>query len=390
MRMAIPLTYNLRNLTVRRTTTVTTALGIALTVAVLLAALALVNGLRSAFASSGSPVNVLVLRKGSSSELASSISEQVYREMLFKPGVARSKDGKTPMASLELVTVITLPKPESPSGQSFTLRGLLPVGTELRSLSLKQGRWVEPGHRELVVGEAVARRCADAHVGGGLRIGNSDWTVVGVMDAGPSAVSSEIFADLNQVSTDFNRRGNLSSVLVQAEAESAVPALVESFSDDPRLNVIAQPEKDYYSRQSAAGAPLEQIGMLVALIMSIGSSFAAMNTMYAAVARRSKEIGTLRVLGFSRGSILLSFFMESTLLAGLGGVVGCLLVLPLNKVTTAIGNFTTLSETAFNFRVGPIEMLTGMAFALAMGGIGGFLPARMAARKEILSALREN
>jgi ABC-type lipoprotein release transport system permease subunit len=367
-----------------------TALGIALTVAVLLAALALVSGLRAAFTSTGNPLNVLVLRKGSSSELSSAMTEQAYRDMLFLPGIAHTPSGDQPMASLELVTVVTLPKAGNPAGQSGTLRGLLPVGRELRDLKLVAGRWFEAGYREIVLGQSVARRCPDAHVGSQLRIGNSEWDVVGIMDAGRSAVNSEIFADLNQVSTDFNRRTQLSSVLLRASEGSAVPALIESLNDDPRLNVSAQPEKDYYQRQIAAGAPLQQLGIFVALIMSVGSSFAAMNTMYAAVVRRSQEIGTLRVLGFARNSILLSFLIESLLLASLGGVLGCLLALPLNSVDTAIGNFTTMSETAFRFRVGPELMLMGILFALVMGGIGGFFPARMASRKEILTALREN
>ncbi|HEY7615890.1 MAG TPA: ABC transporter permease, partial [Terriglobales bacterium] len=166
--MAIPLTYNFRNLAVRRTTTVMTSVGIALTVAVLLAALALVNGLRAAFQSTGSPLNTLILRKGSSSELSSAMTEQMYRDMLFKSGIAHGT-GDTPLVSLELVTVITLPRPGSATGQTVTLRGLLPVGMELRSLKLRDGRWFQAGHRELVVGESVARRCPAAHVGGQLR-----------------------------------------------------------------------------------------------------------------------------------------------------------------------------------------------------------------------------
>jgi putative ABC transport system permease protein len=388
--MRIPLTYNLRNLLVRRTTTIMTALGMALTVTVLLAALALVDGLRAAFRSSGDPLNVLVLRKGSSSELSSGMSEETYRDMLFKPGVAQGRDQRRPLLSLEMVTVITLPKPGSVNGQATTLRGLLPVGIEIRPVKLKEGRWFQPGHLELVVGESVARRCPAARVGEWLRIGNSAWEVVGVMDAGSSAVNSEVFADLNQVSNYFNRRDQFNSALVHAADESSLPQLVESLNDDQRLNVTAQTEKSYYEAQAASGAPLEHLGVLVALIMSIGSCFAAMNTMYAAVGRRSREIGTLRVLGFSRGSILLSFLIESLLLASLGGVTGCLLVLPLNYVTTAIGNFSTMSETAFRFHVGPLVIGIGIVFAWFLGGIGGFLPARNAARKEILVALREN
>lgn len=386
--MRIPLTYNLRNLMVRRTATIMTALGMALTVAVLLAALALVDGLRSAFRSSGDPLDVLVLRKGSSSELSSAMTEETYREMLFTPGIEQERG--TPLVSLELITAVTLPKPGSSSGQTVTLRGLLPVGIQLRKVNLKEGRWFQPGQREFVVGDSVAHRCPGAQVGEWLRIGSSEWQVVGVMDAGASAVNSEIFGDLNEVSSYFNRRDQFSSVLLKAAGSGSLPRLVQSLNDDPRLNVTAQTEKSYYEAQTASGAPLEQLGVLVALIMSIGSAFAAMNTMYAAVARRSREIGTLRVLGFSRASILLSFLFESLLLASLGGVIACVLVLPLNLVTTAVGNFSTMTETAFRFRVGPVVAGIGIGFALLMGVIGGLLPARNAASKEILAALREN
>jgi len=385
--MRIPLNYNLRNLAARRTTTIMTALGISLTVAVLLAALALVDGLRAAFASSGNPLNLLVLRKGSTAELSSTITQEIYRDLLFKEGIG-TQVGE-PLVSLELVTVVTLPRNDKPAGANVTLRGLLPVGIALRDVKLQDGRWFQPGQREVVVGSSVARRFPDAHVGRRLRFGHDEWDVVGVMNAGQSAMNSEILADLNQVSTDFNRRGQYNSVLVGAANVASVPGLADSLNNDQRLNVTALPEKEYYERQTAAGAPMLNLGIVVSVIMAIGSSFAATNTMFAAVARRGKEIGTLRVLGFSRRSILLSFLIESLLLAGLGGSVGCVLTLPLNRVTTAIGNFTTLSETAFRFHVGFSSVVAGIAFALVMGAAGGFFPARMAAKKEILQALRE-
>src|SRR5581483_2644637 len=181
----------------------------------------------------------------------------------------------------------------------------------------------------------------------------------------------------------------VNSVLLRATDEAAATALINALADDRQLNVTVLPEREYYERQTSAGAPLQFFGILVAVIMAIGSSFAAMNTMYAAVARRAKEIGTLRVLGFSRGSILLSFLIEALLLALIGGALGCVLALPLNGVTTGIGSFVTFSEIAFNFRVSPAAMLTGIIFALIVGAIGGLFPARNAARKEILTALRE-
>jgi putative ABC transport system permease protein len=386
--MAIPIAYNFRNLLVRKTTTMMTALGIALTVAVLLAILALVGGLRATLSASGDPLNVLVVRKGSDSELVSNFTRTQFQDLKFKPGIAAGRDGQ-PLASLEVVTVVNLANVENPDGTNLTVRGVPPVGPELRpGLHISSGRWFQAGRRELVVGQSAARRFPDARIGGKIKFGRGDWEIVGVMEAGASAQASELWGDLNQVSADLQRVEVLSSALVRSTGEAAAKALVNSISDDQRLNMTALLEKDYYARQTEQAAPIEFTGLFVAVIMAIGSSFAAMNTMYAAVARRAREIGTLRVLGFSRGSILLSFFLEAALLSALGGVLGCLLVLPLNGLTTGIGN-ANFSETAFAFRVTPQSMLVGLAFAVVLGGIGGLFPARMASKKEILTALRE-
>jgi putative ABC transport system permease protein len=386
--MAIPLSYNLRNLVVRKTTTIMTALGIALTVAVLLAVLALVAGLRTAFQSSGNPLQILVMRQGSNAELNSGMTRENFQDIKSLAGIAR--DGADPMASLEMMTVINLPSVDSPDGMNVNLRGILPLGVKMRDgLKLQTGRWFETGKLEVVVGKSIAKRYPGAQMGKKLRFGRGEWEVVGVMDGGQSAVNSEIFGDLNAISSGFNRLDALSSVLVRATDAATVPALINSLNDDRRLGVAAQTEKSYYDAQTNSAAPLQFLGLFIAIIMAVGSSFAAMNTMYAAVARRAKEIGTLRVLGFSRGSILFSFFLESLLLALLGGVLGCLLALPLDNITTGVGSFVTFSEIAFNFHVTPAIMLTGMAFALIMGALGGLFPARMAAKKEILMALRD-
>ncbi len=386
--MAIPLSYNLRNLIVRKTTTLMTALGITLTVAVLLSVLALVNGLQTAFQSSGNPLQILVMRKGSNAELSSGVTREVYQDLKSMAGIAR--DGDQPMASLEMVTVINLPSVDSPQGMNVTLRGILPMGIRMRDgLTLQAGRWFGAGQREVVVGKSIAKRYPNAHLGEKLRFGRGEWEVVGVMDGGQSSVNSEIFADLNQASSDFNRSDGLSSVLVRATDAATVPALINSLNDDRRLGVTAQTEKEYYASQTSSGAPLQVLGIFISVIMAVGSSFAAMNTMYAAVARRGREIGTLRVLGFSRGSILSSFLIESLLLSVLGGLLGCVLVLPLNNFTTGIGSFVTFSEISFNFRISPEIMAIGVAFALVMGVLGGLFPARSAARKEILTALRD-
>lgn len=386
--MAIPIAYNLRNLAVRKTTTVMTALGIALTVAVLLAVMALAEGLGTLFAATGHPHHILVLRKGATSELVSTITRTTYQDLRFKPGITRTAAGE-PKASLEMVTVVNLPSVVNPEGMNVTLRGLLPIGFEMREeVKLVEGRMFETGRREVVVGKSVAQRYPVARLGGRLSFGRGEWEVVGIMDAGRSAVNSEIFADLNQVSADYSRSEGLSSVLIRAVDAAAVEPLIQDLESDPRLNVTAEPERAYYEAQMTSARPIQILGTFVAMIMAIGSCFAAMNTMYAAVARRSAEIGTLRVLGFSRGGILLSFLAESLLLALLGGLLGCILVLPLNNVTTGIGSFVTFAEIAFNFRVTPEIMMKGMLFALVMGALGGLFPAAMAARKQILAALR--
>jgi putative ABC transport system permease protein len=387
--MAVPVAYNIRNLIVRKTTTIMTALGIALTVAVLLAVMATATGLSIALQSTGDPLNILVLRRGSTAELTSVVTRQQFQDLKFLPGIARAANGD-PLASLEMITVINIASVDAPDGMNINVRGLNQIGIDMRkNLKLVSGRWFQQGKREVVVGESIAKRFPDAHLGGKLRFGRGSWDVVGVMSAGQSAVNSEIFADLNLVSAEYNRLEALSSALVRAVDSVAAKVLINSIKDDQRLNLEAVSEREYYDKQTVSAAPLQFLGGFVAIIMAVGSSFAAMNTMFAAVARRSREIGTLRVLGFSRASILFSFFVESVLLAALGGILGCLLVLPLNGITTGIGNFMTFSETSFALRVTPSIMLTGVIFAMILGAVGGLLPARNAATKEILVALRE-
>jgi putative ABC transport system permease protein len=386
--MAIPISYNLRNLVVRKATTIMTALGIALSVAILIASLALVNGLRTVFRNTANPLQLLVLRKGGNSELGSMVSTEAFATLRSQAGIAVDQRGE-PLASPELVNVANLPSVDNPKGMNVTVRGLSTTGIEMRKVRLIAGRWFQPGQREIVVGKGVARRYPSARIANRIRFGKGDWEIVGVMDGGQSAIDSEIWGDLNQVSGDYNRQAGPSSVLLQATDPAALDALQHSIEDDRRLGARAITEEDYYQSQTSSGAPLEFLGIFVALIMAIGGGFAAMNTMYAAVSRRAKEIGTLRTLGFSQGSILLSFLAESVLLSLLAGILGCLLALPLNWVTTGVGNFASFSEISFRFQVGVAALLTGLTFAMVLGAIGGLLPARAAATKEILSALRE-
>ena len=387
--MALPISYNLRNLIERKTTTLLTALGIALPVAILLTVLSLVAGLQEAFQASGSSQHVLVLRKGTNAEINSGMSRQQYQDIKFKRGIAPLKNGE-PAASLELVQVVNLPSVDAPDGMNVTVRGLTPAGFEMRhNVQLSAGRMFTPGQREVVVGKAIAKRYPGLRLSGRVTFARGEWEVVGVLDGGQSALNSEIFGDLHQIASDYNRPDALSSVLIRAENPMVAQALINDITSDVKLNLGAMTEVAYYEQQTTASLPIKMLGMLVCTLMAVGSAFAAMNTMYAAVARRAREIGTLRVLGFSRGSILLSFLLESLLLALLGGGLGCLLVLPLNNVTTGIGSFVTFSEMAFTYRVTPQVMLAGLLFALVLGALGGVLPAFGAARKAILVALRE-
>jgi len=388
--MKIPISYNIRNLIRRRTTTIMTALGIALTVAVLLSVFALVEGLRTSLSATGHPLHLLVTRKGSTAELNSSMTQEQFQIIKVKPGIAQTPSGE-PMASLELITVIILESPENPAGVNISVRGLTTTGFAMREgVRIAEGRMFQPGRREIIVGKGLAKRYPKASIGSKLEFGRGEWDVVGVMDGGRSAANSEIFCDLAQLASDQNREAGLSSALIRATDRAAMQALMNDLPEDRRLNVDAVSEKSYYESQTSSAAPIQFLGIFVAIIMAIGSSFAAMNTMYAAVARRSAEIGTLRVLGFSKLGILISFLIESLLLSLLGGIIGCLLVLPLNNFTTGIGSFITFSEFTFDFRITPGIMLTGIAFALVMGALGGLFPASSAARKQILTALREN
>src|SRR5581483_5047164 len=286
--MAIPISYNVRNLVVRKTTTLMTAAGIAMTVAVLLAVLGLVSGLRTAFAETGDPLRLLVLRKGGNAELTSLFTQEQFQIVKVFPGIATWPEG-SPKASLEVVTIINLPNVDNPEGANVTLRGVSLRGAEMRKLKIINGRWFRPGQREITVGKSIVKRYPQAQLGKQLKFGKGYWTIVGVMDGGQSAVNSEIFGDANQVSSDFNRPDTYSSALLQATDEVTAAALRKSLEADRRLNVTVWTEREYYAAQMVSAGPISFLGYFVCIIMAVGSSFAAMNTMYAAVARRSKE-----------------------------------------------------------------------------------------------------
>jgi putative ABC transport system permease protein len=387
--MAIPISYNIRNLRLRKGATVMTALGIALTVTIVIFIMALLAGLRDAFASTGEPNNVLVLRKGSNSELAAGGVEreamQVLRDL---PGLARDGKGEN-LVSGEDILVIVLPRKDGTGETNVTIRFLSPVGLEMRpKVKIVSGRWFTPGQREIVVSKSINQRFAKTNIGDTMFFGKGNWTVVGVFDSGGSAHESEIWADINQLAADLDRT-QYSSVLMQATDPVNAQGLKNRVSDDQRLKLNGMLETEYYAQQTSTGGPIKIVGWFVAFVMGIGSIFAAMNTMYAAVAYRAREIATLRVIGFSRPSILTSFVLESLLLALLGALVGIVLMLPFNGMTTGTSNPVTFSEAVFSLRMTPGVIWIAIIFAIIMGTLGGLAPAWHASRREILASLRD-
>jgi putative ABC transport system permease protein len=394
--MAIPISYNIRNLRLRKGLTIMTALGIALTVTTAIFLMALVAGLDRAFVSSGSPVNVLVLRKGSEAELSGGFDAALFPTLKTLPGIAKDSHGE-PMVSGEWVVVIVLPRKDGTGEVNVTVRGMMPDGLEMRTLpdrkgkpavKLVTGRWFQTGQREVVVSSSIRDRFSHANIGDEMQFGKGSWKVVGVFDAGGSAYESEVWGDVNQMASDFDRQGGYASAYLHATDPIAAEALKNRVSDDQRLKLEGTLETDYYAKQTSSGTPIKVIGWVVGVIMAIGSIFAAMNTMYAAVAYRGREIATLRVIGFSRPAILTSFVLESLLLALLGAIVGILLMLPFNGMQTGTSNAVTFSEVVFALRITPGVAIRATIFALIMGLVGGLAPAWHAARQNILSALR--
>ncbi len=395
--MAIPISYNVRNLKLRKGLTIMTALGIALTVTTAIFLMALVAGLNKAFVSSGSSKNVLVLRKGSEAELSGGFDASLYPVLKTLPGIAKDSKGE-PMTSGEWVVVIVLPRKDGTGEVNVTVRGMMPDGLEMRQLpdnpgeapkvKLVAGRWFETGQREVVVSKSIEQRFSHANIGDTMEFGKGSWKVVGVFDSGGSAAESEVWGDVNQMASDFDRQGGFSSAYLRATDPIAAEALKNRVSDDQRLKLEGTIEKDYYAKQTSSGAPIKVIGIVVGVIMAVGSIFAAMNTMYAAVAYRGREIATLRVIGFSRPSILISFMLESLLLALLGAAIGIILMLPFNGMQTGTSNAVTFSEVVFALRITPTVAMAAIIFAVVMGIVGGLAPAWHAARQNILNALR--
>ena len=386
--MAIPLRYNLRSLIVRWRATVATALGIALVVAVFVMVMSLARGLAATYISTGDPRNLLVLRKGSTAESSSQITRDEVRQVRYLAGIARNGAGE-PLASPEIQVLVQMARRNQAGTAHVLLRGLGPVGIELRPhVQIRAGRMFQTGLNECIVSQRIAQRFAGCQIGDQFAGGKARWTVVGIFDAARSAYESEIWVDADEARAAFNR-SFYGSILLRPVADgAAVATLTNRMESNRDISVRVLPETEYYKEQTNTGAPIQFLGKFLAIVMSIGAVFSAMNTMYAAVGSRSREIGTLRVLGYKRRDIYASFLIESVLLSLLGGALGCILALPLNGVATGTLSWNSFTEVAFEFRITGELLGQGMLFALIMGVLGGLLPARLAARKPVLDALR--
>ena len=388
--MALPISYNVRSLIVRWKVTLLAIGGIALVVTVLVVLSAMANGFLQTLSATGNPANAIVVQRGSGSELTSFFSREHRNLIEADARIARGADG-LPLTSPEIVIVANLKRKADGEPTNVTVRGVTPNAFKIRSgVKIVEGRAFTPGLGEVIVGEKIARRIAGLDLGRTLKIQSRDWEVVGWFTASDGAFESEIWGDSEVMGPAFRRGGGQNSLTVRLADPSTRKAFDEDWRKNPQMQVQADGEREYYASQSGpVRGPLLALAGFVSVVMGIGAVFGAMNTMYAIVAARTREVGTLRALGFSRRSILTSFLIESLFLSLAGGVIGCLLAFPMNGFTTGTGQTASFSEVAFAFRISSGSLVTGILFALMMGFFGGLLPAFRAARLPITSALRE-
>jgi putative ABC transport system permease protein len=387
--MGLIASYNLRSMLVRKGTAAMTAGGIAMVVAVFVMTLAIAQGFRATLVASGSLQNAIVLRKGATAESLSAVLRSDVPLVESLPQVARAADGH-PLASPELVVAIALPRQSDGQPANVPVRGVGSRAYDVRdTLAIVEGRRFTPGTREINVGKMAVGRFTGLTLGSDVKFGAATWKVVGIFTADDASFESEIWGDIDLMAPAFQRTG-YQSITVKLVDPATFDAFKSAIEGDPRLYLQPQRERDYYTAQSVVMTTVIRVfGSFVTLILSIGAVFGAMNTMYAAVAYRTREIGTLRALGFSRFRIVTAFIAESTALALVGGLVGCVLALPVHGLSTGTTNFSSFSEVAFKFRITPLLLVEGLSFAALMGAAGGLLPALRAARIPVARALRE-
>ena len=387
--MGLIANYNLRSMIVRKGTAAMTAMGIAMVVAVFIMTMAIAQGFRGALVASGSNENAILLRKGATSETVSAVLKPQLPLIESMPQIARTADGHA-LASPELVVIISLPRASDDQPANVPLRGVGARAFEVRdSLKFVEGRRFTPGMREINVGKQAAARFKGLTLGSDVKFGGVSWKVVGIFTADDASFESEVWGDVDLMMPAFQRNG-YQSVTVKLVDPSAFDSFQAAVGNDPRLDLKPNRERDYYEGQSeTTGTLIRVFAIFVTAILSIGAVFGAVNTMYAAVAYRTREIGTLRALGFSRLRIVTAFLAESVALALVGGVVGCIIALPVHGLSTGAMNMTSFSELAFKFRITPALLAGGLLFSAVMGAVGGLLPALRAARIPVARALRE-
>jgi putative ABC transport system permease protein len=389
----IPLPYNFKSVLIRWRSTAATILGVALVVTVFILLHAMAAGLEKSSANTGDPRNIMIVRKGSTAESSSIVMREQFNLIRYLPQIARDEKGQ-PIISADLVVLISLPRRDGTGEANVTMRGVTPMGMQLRpQVKIVRGRWFTPGKREAVISMKMAQRFANTDPGQKFKTGGNELTVVGWFDGDNSAFDSEMWMDADEARSVFDRE-NYSSLLARMANTNDAQAFIARIESDKRMALRANFETKYYAEQTLTAAPIKFLGSFLATAMSIGAIFAAMNTMYAAVGARTREIGTLRVLGFRRRVILASFNLEGAILSGIGGVLGCALALGAQWFCTASGvhfgtlSFDSFSEVIFQFRVTPALVIEGMIFAITVGIVGSFFPAIRAARLPVIAALK--
>ncbi len=387
--MALPISYNVRNVIVRWKVTLLALAGISMVVAVLVALTAMANGFRESLKGTGSPENAIVTQRGSGSELSSGFSRDNASMIMVDSRVKRNAQGR-PMASPEMNIVAALPKRNDGTEVNVTVRGVSPMAFSVRqNVQITQGRNFTPGLYELIAGEKAGERYEGLQVGGTIKLQRQTWKVVGIFTSDGSSFESEVWGDVDVLAPAFNRANGYQSLTIRLVDPSVIDKFNEELKANPNMQVQMTSELKYYEGQAGQTAQtLTVLALFVGIIMGIGAVFGAMNTMYGIVAARTREIGTLRALGFSRLAILTSFMIESAFLALVGGLIGSLLALPINMLSGATGG-ANFSQVAFAFRVDPKWLTIAVIGAVGMGLAGGFLPAWRAARTPITSALRD-
>jgi putative ABC transport system permease protein len=385
----IPLKYNVRNLRVRSVTTLMTVFGTGLLVWASCILFMLVDGLEHSLHVSGDPLNLIILRKGSTNESNGGFTERNADDVYTVSGIARDEKG-TPLVAKEMVSI---PIAERPNGQrtNIIIRGVSPASPVLRQdFKIVQGRYFEPGKGEAIVSKNMSRRFKGANVGGVLQFGEKEsYRVVGLFTAGGGPAESEVWTDLKDLMRNVNREGYVSSVHLRAATPTDLDRIKKTLDNETQFKLSAQHEADYYASQQQSSLFLKGAGILIAVLLSIGAMFCAANTMYATIRARSREIGTMRALGFSRWNVLISFLFESVLLCALGGLLGLLATLPLNALSYSTLDFNSFAEINFSFRTGPIVMVVAFVMTFAMGVFGGLFPAIRAVRLDVVRSLRE-